>query len=53
MENNHKLKDDMTHYQIKVKNLASQFLNSLYFTFSWAPAPSIRNIYSVSVFISF
>ena len=34
MENNHKLKDDMTLYQIKVKDLASQFLNSLYFTLS-------------------
>ena len=50
MENNHKLKDDMTLYQIKVKALASQFLNSLYFTLSWAPAPSIRKFYSVSVF---
>ena len=51
MENNHKLKDDMTHYKIKVKNLARQFLNSLYFTLSWAPAPSIRNIYCVRFYL--
>ena len=42
MKNNYKLKDDVTHCQIKVKGLARPFLNSLHFTLSWAPAPSIR-----------
>ena len=50
MKSKYKLKYDMTHYQIKVKDLARLSLNSLYFTFSWAPAPSIRKSYSLSVF---